>query len=90
MSTTPSVKAVGERLREARRLRDISQGKLAEATGRLVSASMVAHIEGGRKLPSLHVFAAFCQVLRVSADYLLGATPPIQVPGPADERGTAA
>jgi transcriptional regulator with XRE-family HTH domain len=41
----------------------------------------ISHIEGQRRVPTLRTLVAFCRVLNCSADYLLGATPPITVPG---------
>jgi len=60
------------RLREALKLRKISQVDLAEKTG--LQASAVSHfISGGRK-PSLENIRRISTALNVSADFLLGRT----------------
>lgn len=78
---TLTVNVLGSRLAAARRLRAVSQRKLAAAIGMSGRGSLISHFEAGRKLPSLRTLVAIALQLNVSADYLLGATPPIQVPG---------
>lgn len=60
----------GKRLREARILRDITQQSLADAIG--VALRSYQCYEQGTRQPSLSLVAAICDVLDVSADYLLG------------------
>jgi transcriptional regulator with XRE-family HTH domain len=92
MSTEPSVSAIADRLRTVRTLRRMSQGQLSAAVkglGGSMCPTMVSHVEGQRKLPSLQTLVVICKVLNCSADYLLGATPPITVPGIEPAKGGA-
>jgi transcriptional regulator with XRE-family HTH domain len=59
-----------ERLKEARRIRDITQAELGKASG--IDTSQIAHIEVGNRKPSLDNLRKLCEALNVSADYLLG------------------
>lgn len=79
MTAEHTVNVFGSRLAAARRLRNVSQKGLAEAIG-YKGYTIVSHMEAGRKLPSLRAMVLICRFLGVSADYLLGATPPIEVP----------
>lgn len=83
MSTAHTVEQLGSRLRTVRTLRGMSQRRLAELTDS--SATMISHVEQGRKLPSLGAFADWCRILECSADFLLSATGPIEVPLPQRE-----
>lgn len=46
------------------------QKELAEGVG--VSQAFISQIVHGKKMPDLYTFKRLCQVLDVSADYLLG------------------
>jgi transcriptional regulator with XRE-family HTH domain len=81
MMAEHTVNVFGGRLAAARRLRGISQRRLARDIGLSNVSSYVSHMEAGRRLPTLAVLVELCKRLEVSADYLLGATPPIQAPG---------
>lgn len=80
MSTEHTVDGLGPRLRQVRQLREMSQEQLARLLD--IGSTMLSLIETGQRLPSLRCFAALCRHLGVSADFLLNATPPIEVPGP--------
>lgn len=60
---------VGIKIREARKQKDFTQQKLADAIG--VSEVYVSMIERGMKMPSLSLFAQIITVLDVSADFVL-------------------
>lgn len=61
---------LGPRLRGARERLGVSQRALAKLVG--YDNSAIAHIEAGRKEPSLGKLVAMANELHVSADYLLG------------------
>lgn len=61
--------ALGIRIREARKLRKVTQGQLAEKIG--VTDVYISEIERGNKMPSIPVFIAIVEALDISADYLL-------------------
>lgn len=61
--------AMGDRIREARKHRGLTQEQLAEHLD--ISVEFVGQIERNIKLPSLQVFKKIIEVLNVSADYLL-------------------
>ena len=60
---------MGDRIREARKAKGLTQEQLAEALE--LSVEFVGHIERGSKKPSIDVFKKIIEVLDVSADYLL-------------------
>ena len=60
---------MGDRIREVRKRKDLTQEQLAEKLD--VSVEFVGQIERGQKLPSMQVFIKLIDVLNVSADYLL-------------------
>lgn len=62
-------KRLGERVREVRRRKDITQADLAKASG--ISISFVGHIERGTRKASLETFVALCNALQVSPGVLL-------------------
>ena len=66
----------GDRLKQARSARGLSQADLAAALARSsageVTQSAVSYWESGKNLPTLDAFAALTQALGVSADWLLG------------------
>ena len=64
-----TLKVIGERLRQIRLTRKMSQSELAEATD--LSASFVSNIEQGKQAMSVKALIAIAQVLDVSTDWLL-------------------
>jgi transcriptional regulator with XRE-family HTH domain len=62
---------LGERLRRSREARDMSQAELAEQLA-LPQSSVVALETGQHPQLDAKTLARVCQVLAVSADYLLG------------------
>ena len=60
---------MGDRIREARKHKGLTQEQLAEALD--LSVESVGHIERGTRQPSMEVFKKIIEVLNVSADYLL-------------------
>src|SRR5512141_1333199 len=71
---------MGERLREARRGRNLSLRTLAERLG--VSASLISQIETGRANPSVSTLYAIAAELDVSLDELLFNDRVSTSPGP--------
>ena len=66
--------AIGQRIRQIRKARGLSQDQLAEQVG--ISTVHVSHIENANTKLSLPVFIRLTEVLQVSADELLqGAAP---------------
>jgi transcriptional regulator with XRE-family HTH domain len=62
-------KLFGMRINKARKDRGLTAEKLAEACN--INSTYLRQIEGGKKLPSLPVFATLCRELRVSPNYIL-------------------
>ena len=62
----------GERLLEARTIRDLSQEELAEKAD--LQSSAVSHFETGKRKPSFHNLRRLADALKVTSDYLLGLT----------------
>lgn len=65
----------GDRLKQARAARGLSQADLAAAlqAGAIeVTQSAVSYWESGKNLPTLDAFVALTRALGVSADWLLG------------------
>lgn len=60
---------LGDRIRETRKKRGLTQEQLAERLE--ISVEFIGQIERGLKLPSMQVFIKLIEVLNVSADYLL-------------------
>lgn len=60
---------IGMRIREARKAKKWSQGKLAKQCG--ISMSFIGHIERGTRIMSLETFANVCLALDVDADEIL-------------------
>jgi len=60
---------MGDRIREARKKKGLTQERLAEQLD--ISVEFVGQIERGIKLPSMQVFMRMIEVLNVSADYIL-------------------
>ena len=61
---------VGERLRELRTAKKLSQEQLAKIIG--VSHNTVSTYESDMRQPSYDVLASLSRVFRVSTDYILG------------------
>ena len=59
-----------QNLKALRRAKKVTQQKLSEALGYGYTA--IANYESGRNEPSLSDFIRICEVLEVSADYILG------------------
>ena len=71
MSTSrPPFNHFPQRLRAARELRELSQGKLADRTK--LQASAVSHFETGARKPSFDNLRKLADALEVTTDYLLG------------------
>ena len=64
-----TLKVIGDRLRQIRLTRKMSQNELAEATD--LSASFISNIEQGKQAMSVKALIAIAQVLDVSTDWLL-------------------
>jgi transcriptional regulator with XRE-family HTH domain len=62
-------KLFGTRINKARKDRGLTAEKLAEACN--INSTYLRQIEGGKKLPSLPVFATLCRELRVSPNYIM-------------------
>lgn len=70
-----SLAAIGQRIRQARTAKGLSQADLAEILS--VSVPHVSDIERGQTNCSITIFAAIAESLNVSADWLLNVdTPP--------------
>lgn len=84
-------RAIGKRLRAAR-LQAEGTGqpqawlarRLSELENSHVDPTQISNLESGKRLPSVDRLCRLCRILKCSADYLLGATPPITVPRPGD------
>ena len=61
--------AMGGRIRNARQAAGLSQSELAERC--CLSISFLGHIERGTRKMSLETLVAICDILNLSADYLL-------------------
>ena len=71
MSTlTPPSNQFPQRLRAARELRELSQGKLGNRAK--LQASAVSHFETGARKPSFDNLRKLADALEVTTDYLLG------------------
>ena len=60
---------MGERVRECRRARGMTQEQLAERVN--ISTSFIGHIERGEKKASVETILSICTALDSSADYIL-------------------
>lgn len=59
-------KAMGNRIREARKAKRMTQEQLAEAAE--ISVAFVGHIERGTRVPSVKTLYAICQALHKTMD----------------------
>ena len=60
---------MGDRIKETRKKRGLTQEQLAEKLD--ISVEYVSQIERGMKIPSMQIFIKLVEALDVSADYLL-------------------
>ena len=60
----------GERLKDLRVERNLTQDKLAELTG--ITQAAISFYELKKTKPTDEVIITFCKFFKVSADYLLG------------------
>ena len=63
------VKGLGKRINMVRKDRGFTADRLSELCN--INATYLRQIEGGIKMPSLPVFIAICNALKISPDYLL-------------------
>jgi len=61
--------SIGSRLRSARNAKKLTQSQLGEAVGRTKGA--ISQWENNEGQPDLQVLAVVCDVLQVSADYIV-------------------
>ncbi len=71
-----------ERLRQARELRGLNQGALAERAG--MQASAISHFETGGRKPSFDNLRRLADALDVTTDFLLGRVKEIGATAAAD------
>ena len=69
----PDPSSLGERLRQARRIKGLSQAQLAGISG--LSAAALSHMENGRRSPSVRNLVRVADALGISVDTLLGREP---------------
>lgn len=62
--------SLGEKIRNLREDRDLSQTQLGEAVH--MTQRKISYIECGKYEPSIDDIIALCHFFKVSADYLLG------------------
>lgn len=60
---------IGQRIKQKRMEKGLTQEKLAELVG--IGPSHMSHLESGKTVASMDVFIALCNVLECSADELL-------------------
>lgn len=61
--------AMGDRIKETRRMRGLTQEQLTEKVD--ITLEYISQIERGLKTPSMQVFIKLVEILDVSADYLI-------------------
>ena len=61
-----------EKIREARRAKGWSQQKVADILG--VTRACFSNYEQGTREPTIALLKAICEILDISADYLIGIT----------------
>jgi transcriptional regulator with XRE-family HTH domain len=69
-------------LRQARELRDLNQGDLADRAG--MQASAISHFETGNRKPSFDNLRRLADALDVTTDYLLGRVSDVGTTAAAD------
>lgn len=62
------VKTIGQRIRKMRRVRGITQMKLADMTG--ISEKTISAVENDRYLPTVDNYFAICDALQVDPRYI--------------------
>ena len=67
----------GERLRDLRHEKHMTQKQLADKLN--LSKGTISAYEQGKKYPSIEVLIKLCNILQVSADYLLGLSDDMQL-----------
>ena len=67
----------GERLRDLRHEKHMTQKQLADKPD--LSKGTISAYEQGKKYPSIEVLIKLCNILQVSADYLLGLSDDMQL-----------
>jgi transcriptional regulator with XRE-family HTH domain len=72
-SNRPAQSLFGERLRDLRLKRDLSQSELARLLG-LAARAYISNLEAGRKMPSLDLAMQIAELFGVTTDYLLRDT----------------
>ena len=60
---------IGDRIREARKCKGLTQEQLAEKAN--MSVTFLGEIERNKKLPGLYIFANIVTALETSADYIM-------------------
>ncbi len=80
-SSLPSM-VFSNRLKEARDLKDISQGELANRSG--LQPSAISHFETNARKPSFENLKKLADALDVSTDYLLGRVDEPRAAGTVD------
>lgn len=63
------INGLGKNINTVRKERGMTAEKLSELCN--INATYLRQIEGGLKVPSLPVFIAICNALKISPDYLL-------------------
>lgn len=71
-----------ERLKNARKLRDLDQATLAQKAG--IPTTSISHFETGNRKPSFDNLRRLAQALTVTTDYLLGRVDSPTVSAQAD------
>ncbi|WP_405162820.1 XRE family transcriptional regulator [Nocardia sp. NBC_01499] len=71
MSDDAVLAAVGPRLRELRRRRDVTLAALSETTG--IAISTLSRLESGQRKPGLELLLPLARAYRVPVDELIGA-----------------
>lgn len=83
MKTFKKKNIFSQRLRAARKLRELDQAELAMKAG--LQASAISHFETGTRKPSFDNLHRLSKALRVTTDYLIGHVEDIDVLAKADE-----
>ena len=63
---------LGDRIKEVRERRSMTQVDLAKKTG--FHSTVISHYESNRRCPAADKLIAICKALNISSDYLLGLT----------------
>ena len=68
-SNVVNYKSIGQRIRNQRKEKGLSQEQLAEQIG--ISISFMGHIERGTRVSSVDTLARLCQVLEMDMHYVV-------------------